>query len=290
MPPESGTDRPWVNAVGGLGDTLMLAGVLKHVVDRDPERRFNLIARTKYPPLLAGHPAIAHIGHPPVGASIQPTDYWRHESFGPPDQRAYQVLARMFDLAPPVPESLFVPFPLTVDDPILEGLIPWQQRNVLLSSTSDSPRKELSVHLWEEVAARLRAQGVGVVQVGRRHDPYVRGCFSLLGLTTPRQLIGLLGRFEAAVTCDNFIMHAAHLCGVPAVVLWGPTDHRVYGYSGQIHLQAPPCADAHLCIAPANSEVYSTPCPKDECHCVDALGPDAIERAVLDELGRREVR
>jgi hypothetical protein len=246
---------PWVNPVGGLGDTLMLGGVLKQVVDRDPARKFNLVTRTKYPPLLRGHPAIVGIGHPPPDAVLVHTDYWHDASFGPPENRPYQILARMLGLATPVAEELYVPWPTDQDDPVLFGRIPWQTRNVLLGPTSESPRKQPASPRWEAIVAALRATGLGVVQVGRERDPYVRGAFNLLGLTTSRQAIGLIHKFDVVLTVDSFLMHAAHLCAAPAVVLWGPTDHRVYGYAEQIHLQAEPCAEAHECIAPGNSQV-----------------------------------
>lgn len=283
-PPAAGL--PWVNPVGGLGDTLMLSGVLKHVVDRDPARRFNLVTRTKYPPLLRGHPAIATIGHPPPDAVLLHTDYWHQPSFGPPESRAYQILARMFGLRPPVPEVLYVPWPVREDDPVLRDRIPWERHNVLLGPTSESPRKQPAPPRWEEIVAGLRAAGLGVVQVGRAHDPYIRGAFDLIGLTRPRDLIGLVHRFDVVLTVDSFLMHAAHLGGVPAVVLWGPTDHRVYGYAGQTHLQAAPCAETHDCIAPGNSQVYATDCPKGDDHCVRQIPVEAVLAAVRDTLAR----
>jgi ADP-heptose:LPS heptosyltransferase len=277
-------ELPWLNPVGGLGDTLMLAGVLKQVVDRDPSRRFNLVTRTKYPPLLRGHPAIARVGHPPSGAVLVHTDYWHDAEFGRPEHRAYQILARMLGLATPAPEELYVPWPTDEEDPVLFARIPWQRRNVLLGPTSESPRKLPALPRWEAMVAALRGTGVGVVQVGRDHDPYVRGAFDLRGLTTPRQAIGLVHRFDAVLTVDSFLMHAAHLCGARAVVLWGPTDHRVYGYAEQIHLQAPPCPDAHACIAPGNSQVYATDCPKGEAHCLDGVPLEAVLDAVQAAL------
>jgi ADP-heptose:LPS heptosyltransferase len=142
---------------------------------------------------------------------------------------------------------------------------------------------------WERLVERLKARGLGIVQAGRTGDRYIRGAYSLLGLTTPRQLISLLRHFDVVVTADNFLMHAAHLCGIPAVVLWGPTDHRVYGYAGQTHLQArPQCEFPRGCIGPDMGGVYQTDCPYDAAHCMNSFPLDAIVDSVVTRLGKKD--
>ncbi|MBM4275126.1 MAG: radical SAM protein [Deltaproteobacteria bacterium] len=279
---ESG-DLPWINPIGGLGDTLMISGVLKQVVEKDPTRRFNLVARTKYRPMLEGHPAIAHIGHPPPGAGFISTNYWDHMDYRSPGRRAFQILARIFGLKP-VEERLYVPWELE-DDPAFLELFPWKSRNVLICQSSDSPRKQMGIEKWEALVEMLAGDQVGVFQAGKMQDRYIRGAYSLLGLTTPRQLINLVRHFDAVVTSDNFIMHAAHLCGTPAVVLWGPTDHRVYGYSGQIHLQSQAdCEYPGGCLGPENGHLYQIICPQGPAHCLNTLPLATIYRAVMGLL------
>ena len=274
----------WINPLGGLGDSLMVSGVLKQVVELDPASKFNLVVRTKYPPILKGHPAIARIGHPPPGSNIMGTDYWSMEGFGRPDQRAYQVLAGMFGLKTPVEERLYVPWELE-DDPILQEFIPWQKTNIMICPSSNSPRKQMAEERWEYLVTRLRGDGANVVQVGERSDRYIRGAYSLLGLTTPRQVVSLLRRFDAVLTSDNFLMHAAHLCGTRALVLWGPTDHRVYGYPHHVHMQSTPyerCADR--CIGPGRGSVYTTECLEDSAHCMNQLDMGAVYRAACNVI------
>lgn len=281
---EDGEPR-WIDPIGGLGDALMVSSVLKQVVERFPSRTYNLVERTKYREILQGHPAIGCIGYPPPGAGFISTDYWRHEDFLRPGARAYQILARIFGLEPPVEERSYVPGEFT-HDPVLKERIPWERFNILICQSSDSPRKQMAVSRWESLVSLLRMEKIGVVQVGKLGDRYVRGAYSLLGLTSPRQMISLLRHFDVVVTSDNFIMHAAHLCGVPAVVLWGPTDHRVYGYAGQIHLQARmDCEDAPGgCIKPAHPNVYQTDCPNGSSHCMNALDLATIHGVIMSFL------
>jgi len=141
---------------------------------------------------------------------------------------------------------------------------------------------------WHHLVDMLRQNGYFVAQTGRLNDRHVRNSYSLLGLTTPRQLVALIRKFDAVVTSDNFIMHAAHLVRTPAVILWGPTDHRVYGYQGQIHLQAHKmCGPDAECIGPGRQEIYQTACPIGLQHCMNQISIsiifDAVQRCLLSD-------
>jgi uncharacterized protein len=273
---EEDADQFWINPIGGLGDTLMISGVLKLAIENNPSRRFNLVERTKYRPLLEGHPAIQKIGSPPPGARFLSTNYWDSEAYRIPGGRAYQALALMFGLKQPVEERLYVPWAYE-DNPLLMKSIPWKRRNILLSQSSDSPRKQMGLRRWERLVEMLADGETGVFQAGRMPDGYIRGAYCLLGLTNPRQLISLVRHFDAVITSDNFIMHAAHLHGVRAVVLWGPTDHRTYGYKEQVHLQAKrECEFPNGCIGPGRGDMYQTLCPRGSGHCLETISLEAI--------------
>jgi radical SAM protein with 4Fe4S-binding SPASM domain len=273
-------DGLWINPIGGLGDTLMISGVLKQVLENYPSRRFNLVERTKYRAILEGHPAIEKIGSPAPGAEFLSTNYWDCEAYRLPGGRAYQALASLFGLEQPVEERLYVPWAYE-DDPLLMRSIPWKGRNILLSQSSDSPRKQMGIRRWEALVERLADKETGIFQVGRMPEDYIRGAYSLLGLTNPRQLISLVRHFDAVVTSDNFIMHAAHLHGVPAVVLWGPTDHRIYGYADQVHLSAKrKCEFSDGCIGPGRGDIYQTVCPRGPEHCLETIPLKAISTAL----------
>jgi ADP-heptose:LPS heptosyltransferase len=283
------SDALWINPIGGIGDMLMLSGVLKQVVDKDAARRFNLIRRSGYDTVLGGHPAIAHIGFVPKGERVVRVDYWSMEKLGPGLQRPMQVLARGFGLPTPIEERLWVPGELEAD-PLLDKVLP-KGTLVAIAPSSDSPRKVLKLALWERIVALLRADGLNVIQLGRERDPYVRGAHSLLGLTTPRQAMAMLKRCQLFIGPDSFLAHAAHLTGTKAVVMWGATHHLVYGYPEQTHLQLPKaCGLEPLddCIGPVRNvggKLYGTTCPHGDLHCVDQLDPATVHAAARAALG-----
>ena len=287
--PEDGLE--WIAPVGGIGDMLMLSGVLKQVFDRDPRRRFNLLRRTNYLAILEGHPAIAHFGFPPRGTDLKRSDYWGLENVGPGSQRPFQILARHYGLETPVEETLYVPPPEEPHFPLLD-FIPWKSFNVLIAPASDSPRKMVPPPIWHRLVDLLHADGAFVLQGGRLTETHIRNAYSVLGLTTPRQFISLLRRCSIVVTSDSLAMHAAHYAGVPAVALWGATRHAVYGYPEQVHIQMPrQCGlkEPEDCIAPERNSygrVYTTACPMNEKHCLDQIRPESILEAVRSLVSR----
>jgi ADP-heptose:LPS heptosyltransferase len=268
----------WINPFGGLGDTVILSGVLKLVFDRNPSRRFNLVRRTPHLSVLAGHPAISRVGYPPRGAIVLGTDYWRKERVGAGMQRPFQILARLFGLSTPVEERPYLPEGEDRDP--LQDFIPWKKRNILIAPASVSPKKEMDGRIWRRLVEMFRQDGAFVAQAGKLNNTHIANAYSLLGLTTPKQLMGLLKRFDLLITVDNFIMHAAYPAGIDTVVLWGPTDSASYGYPTHLHLQAPrTCGPEFECPGPTEETAYETPCPFGSQHCMNRLAPEAIHEA-----------
>ena len=271
--------RAWINPIGGLGDALMLSGVLAQAHGGDPGVRYNLVRRTRYTAIFRDHPAIGMIGHPPPGARIVDVAYWSREALGAGSQRPYQILARIFGLETPVKEDLFLPGePAT--EPVLERLIQGARALVIVAPASDSPRKTMSAALWRTACTRVADTGALLVQVGRAEEVRLGTAMSLLGVTSPQQLAFLVRRAALVMTADNFVMHVAHMTGTPAVVIWGPTDHRVYGYPQHVHFQTGAgCPEYQACIGPGLAAHYATACPRgEEAHCVNTVDLDAVVR------------
>lgn len=269
----------WINPIGGHGDTLMISGVLKLALERRPEQRYNLIRRTSYLSILKGHPAIDRIGFPPKGAALQRVDYWSAEDFDKGEKRAFQELAKLFGLETPVPEKIFVPEIADQSYRVLLDNIPWKAKNVIIAPGSCSPRKVMSPEKWHDLSGRLRDKGAFVLQLGTTQDVRIKNAYSLLGLTTPMEALELVKKADLVITSDNFFMHAAHCAGVPAVVLWGPTANRAYGYEGQTHLQAPVVCDVQSgrCIGSKSPDAYATPCQFGfDGHCMNRIKTEEI--------------
>jgi ADP-heptose:LPS heptosyltransferase len=264
----------------------MLSGVLKQCIDKNPGIKYNLVRRRIYQSILDGHPAIKTTGFPDRNANIITTDYWAKEKLGGGQQRAYQILARVFGLETPVEEKLFLPGTSEEDRLFYEFLPNSGKKIIVIAPSSNSPRKALESGIWHDLVHKLNVEGFFVLQVGKKNERYIKGAYSLLGLTTPRQLIALLNKCHMVISLDNFVMHAAHLIKIPSVIIWGPTEPEVYGYDEQVHIQnvKHDCAMKNSCLGPDYPENYATPCPLKKKICMQGIKADLIFDHMINML------
>ena len=276
------TDLKWIEPIGGLGDALMLSSVLKLVHDR-LGTKYNMIRRTRYAEIFVGHPAIARVDYLPKGARMQAVTYWHCDEMDDGTvPRAFQMLAKMFGLELPVPETMYLPMDGVSEGP-LASMIPWRAKNVAIAPDSTSPRKMMSRDKWGQIAKALGERGALSVQFGENGAEKVKYAYSLAGVTTPKEVIMLLKRMNLLITSDNFLMHAAHLTGTPAISLWGPTDSASYGYPEQQKIAVPCRLESAKCIRnTAGAErtgLYVSKC-QAQTSCMDSISTeDVVTRA-----------
>ena len=226
----------WINPTGGYGDVLMLSGVLKKSTVINPKLKFNMVRRAIYSDLFKEHPAIKKIGYPPKDANIITTDYWSKEKIGKGNQRPFQILSRLFGISTPAEEILYLPGDYR-EDRLLHSFMNSRGRKIaIIAPSSVSPRKTMHPLIWQDIVDKLEKREFFIIQVGQKNDIYIKGAYSLLGLTTIRQLIALLIKCDIIICIDNFVLHAAHLVTTPAGVIWGPTRSTIYGYPEQVHI------------------------------------------------------
>ena len=269
----SSEDPIWVNPVGGLGDILMLSTALKRSFDKY-SKKIHLARRSQYTEFFSQHPAIQEIGHPPIGSYIVCNDYWMREDFNNVNNKALDITCKIFGIETCSNDELYLPEirKNNATDLLIEN-IPWRNKNVAIVFSSESPRKMMHPVKWHIIVEKLLAQDCFVVQIGRIGDIAIRGAYSLLGATSPLQIIDILKKVDAVITLDNYVMHAAKLVHTPTIALFGPTEASRYGYNEHICLQAnlSQCNQADKCLGPHVANNYSTPCPLREKHCMNTL-------------------
>lgn len=279
----------WVNPVGGLGDILMLSTAMKLSFDKYG-KKFHVARRSQYTEFLSKHPAIAEIGHPDKGSNIVCNDYWMRKDFSDVTKKGLQITAKIFGVDDLSSEELFLPeFDEDTATKLLLSAIPWGNKNVAIVFSSESPRKIMHPVKWHIIVEKLLSQHCFVAQIGRLGDIPIQGAYSLIGTTSPVQVINVLKHFDLVITPDNFIMHAAKLVHTPTISLFGPTEASRYGYNEHVSLQADTstCEFSSMCLGPHVSENYSTPCPLCERHCMNSHDESKIVDIALTILNNR---
>lgn len=278
----------WIDPVGGLGDILMLSTAIKRAFDKYG-KKFHMSRRSHYTQFFVGHPAIEEIGNPPEDADIVCNDYWSRPDFNNLGNKALTIIFKIFGVEDCSMDELYLPDRATdVATNLLIKNIPWGQKTVAISFSSESPRKMMHPIKWHIIVEKLLAQQCFVLQVGGYGDIPIRGAYSLLGVTTPLQICEVLKHVDLVITPDNFIMHAAKLVNKPAIALFGPTEPERYGYQNHICLRADrsKCEFASECLGPHVSDNYATSCPKNEDHCMNSFDENKIVDIAMSILSK----
>lgn len=277
----------WINPIGGLGDILMLSGVLKQHYDENPQEKFNLVRRTQYTQVLNEHPAIEKIGYPETDDELIGTNYWNIEKIGGGKQRAYQILARTFGLKTPISEELYLPN-REHNKNILFNNIPWKKKNIILAPYSNSPRKTMHPIHWHQLVEKItNNDDILVIQTGLIHEMHIKNTFSLLGVTDLYDLVELVKKADLVISSDSLMMHVAKLTETPGIIIWGPTSQEVYGYENHTHFTAPMdhCNLKDKCLGADFPENYPTQCPlNDSGHCMNRLDVNKLYNATIETL------
>ena len=103
---------------------------------------------------------------------------------------------------------------------------------------------------------------VNEIMAKMKHKPH-----NLIDKTNIRQLAGLLKRSKLLITNDSAPLHLGSAVGAKVVALFGPTDPRKYGPTGEFDVVV-------------RERLSCAPCEKAECtrnyECMRSISPDAV--------------
>jgi len=89
---------------------------------------------------------------------------------------------------------------------------------------------------WDEVIHVLKRDGIETVQIGKNGEPDL-GVFKAFNLSF-KEIRALIDKCEVWISVDNFLQHMIGPKGKPGIVLWGPSNPNIYGYSSNLNLYA----------------------------------------------------
>lgn len=134
-----------------------------------------------------------------------------------------------------------------------------------------SPYKAWRFERWQEIADRLREQGLSVCQIGGGSDEALEGVEDCRGLPVAES-IELMKAARLHVGVDSFTNHVTNILPLtPSVIIWGPTSSASFGYSHNQNIEIrPACSPCYRAYDSANRLSL---CPHDRSH--DPATPDA---------------
>jgi len=158
---------------------------------------------------------------------------------------------------------------------------------VVISPGAKSHLKRWTAEGFTEIADRLMAEcKANVIFIGAKEDEQVVGDiiakmknkpYNLVDKTSIRQLASLIKRAIVLITNDSAPLHLGNAVGAKVVAIFGPTDPRKYGPTGEFDVVI-------------KERVSCAPCERAECdhnyECMRSISPGLVfdaARMIIEE-------
>lgn len=240
--------------LGGVGDDLLCTVAVDAWLRRGARRIWFF---TRHPELYPHYDArVRLIPEDPrfralaarLGRPLRPLAYSTYEPEAdrevPPPGHLLRTMCRLAGLSGRVPLQPTLPVSPTerAGAAAHAGVIALQTSN--LTAGVPMKNKQWPADRFAAVAARLRADGHRLVQLGAPEDAALPDAQDLRGATTLRQAAALLAQARLFIGPVGFLMHLARAVECPAVIIYGGRESpAISGYPCNANLtETPPCS------------------------------------------------
>lgn len=252
---------------GGIGKQIAMTGVLVEAAKKSEE---GIIVISPYDYIFWGLPGIEvySINHVRLYENvIKPNNFLHLEPYHDPE--TYRggrsiVLSAAAALGLPLESRSPADGPFTVDDyrPRIRlstyekneaeefvsrpdnagGYIIFQPFGASHGPHGDNTSRSMPVEFAQKLATEM-AKKYRVYQVSAPHVPVLEGCVPFSPENSPRQIMAVASKAAKIVTCDSFMNHAAVAVGRQAIVVWGSTSEKIFGYPSNINIREFQCPE-----------------------------------------------
>jgi ADP-heptose:LPS heptosyltransferase len=293
-----------VIAAGGLGDCLMLTPFIRHFKLTAGYKHVVVVTHNQARDLFNGNPYVDRIltckdediffmGMPELGCDIFSPYYVitptqqndgqiaikvdRKHKLNLINSPAIAQIARFENI--PLKDNNMDVFFSEQDQQWAEALLATlpEKPTILVNPQSPLSEKEYPLKLWQQVINQL-ANEFNILQLG---EPRLAATRAVSPMPSIGQSSALFSRLNCVVSIDSFPAHLAHAVGTRAVVLWGPTNPKAYGYNEHINLRdyhCPPCANT--------PELNSC----TDRICMSGIAPDVVAESVRSIVADESAR
>lgn len=221
--------------MGALGDLLCCLNALEMYKKHFPEDRITFYTWPSYMDLVKASPAVSAVATftNEVTDAI-PLRGVTHNVFGEPMEALTKHITLFLCDNLGIEEKEVPSFKLNLPTNHMQG-----DYVTLQISSGWSGYKEWPHDCWQQVVNYLFPH-ICVVLLGSRSDPCLSGVLDLRGRVSFLEAISIVKGAKLHLGIDSFLNHATHVEPItPAIVLWGSTSPKVYGYGHNLNIWKP---------------------------------------------------
>lgn len=151
---------------------------------------------------------------------------------------------------------------------------------VAINPTSRTTKnQEWEIEYWKDLIKRM--PDVTFIQLGLKDEEYIEGAVDFRGKVSLRMSVALLKQMKGFVGVETFLGHASAAVEVPAVILFGPSNPEIWGYSENVNLyKSNPCS-------PCVDYLGNNLCPYQK-PCMKMITVAEVEKAIRKGILKQE--
>ncbi|MBU1202247.1 MAG: 4Fe-4S cluster-binding domain-containing protein [Nanoarchaeota archaeon] len=241
-----------VKTWGGIGDGLLATPAIKALKDKYPKSKIRVMCNENHKEIYKNNPSIDFLSILPDELAIKniksqnifETNYGKLKPSISFDEHATSIIGRMLGVA--VKDNNLLIFLTKEEDENAKKQLSKYKNTIIIHITSKcSKNQEWMTEKWEELVKKN--SDITFIQLGLKDEPAVKGAVDLRGKTSIREAMALVKNAKGFVGVDSFLAHAAAAFKTSSVVLFGPSNPTIWGYSQNINiykdLECSPCID-----------------------------------------------
>lgn len=167
---------------------------------------------------------------------LRPSIFLKKKAYDIISNNVFKIVNNVFDL------EIFLE-----NDEILNGkkILSEYEFPICINPSSAIKIKEWSHYKWEKII-KLYPQKT-FIQLGLNKEKYINGAIDFRGKYSLREQLSILYNSKIYIGLDSFWNHAAKAFNIKSVILFGPSDPKVWGYDENINIykktRCSPCID-----------------------------------------------
>ena len=230
---------------GGLGDVLLMTPALRCIKKQYSKANITVFCDPFHEPILRNNPNIDRLQLSGRGVGkkelrrlfrkmdkVYRTDYAMYRPSMSNSEHATSLIGKILDVT--IDNYQIELYLDEYEERMAIELVTSFKFPVTICVNSTHNNKDWPIPKWVGLVNKIKE--VDFIQIGEATDVEIKGCIDMRGKTTVREAFSIVKHSRLVIAVDSLWNHVSNAVGTKGIILWGPGNPIVWGYSSNINI------------------------------------------------------